>query len=164
MINTSPNGACLRWKGRGTTNAEVGDLISLNPDPTDEDYSWSAAIVRWIRVPGEDQLLIGVETIRGDISAVRLTKAGTDSTQRSTSAPRLCLLIADDNSESSEPTTTLVAPAGTFQQGDATEDDDLQVYQLISKDDTTAVIDLFTASRREILSNEEPSPQSGTET
>lgn len=60
LINTSPGGYCLQWKGEVPKNIQAGELISLREATS---QPWSIAAIRWVRHIKKKGTQIGIELL-----------------------------------------------------------------------------------------------------
>ncbi len=60
LINTSPRGYCLGWKGPLAANMQTGEIVAIRESGNER---WNLGVVRWIRQAAKDGTQLGVELI-----------------------------------------------------------------------------------------------------
>ena len=60
LVNTSPGGYCLQWKGEIPTNIQAGEILSIREN---SKQPWRIAVIRWIRHIKQSGTQIGVELL-----------------------------------------------------------------------------------------------------
>jgi len=145
VINSSQQGVCLEWDGGRASDLQVGELIALLPSPEaaetphsllrvsrpDKLSSMQIGSVVWVQYQSENILRCGVELISDEVAAV-LVEGTTANTEGSRLECLLCIQTpsvpptlttkhtgagsAAEESKSSLPQRTLMAPPHTFQE------------------------------------------------
>tara|TARA_R110002073_G_scaffold67049_11_gene167298 strand:- start:43059 stop:44852 length:1794 start_codon:yes stop_codon:yes gene_type:complete len=60
LINTSPGGYCLQWKGEIPSNIQAGEILSIRENTK---QPWRIAVIRWIRHIKQSGTQIGIELL-----------------------------------------------------------------------------------------------------
>ncbi len=60
LVNTSPGGYCLQWKGDIPSNIQAGEILSLRENTK---QPWRIAVIRWIRHIKQTGTQIGIELL-----------------------------------------------------------------------------------------------------
>ena len=60
LINTSPGGYCLQWKGEIPNNIQAGEILSIREN---SKQPWRIAVIRWIRHIKQSGTQIGIELL-----------------------------------------------------------------------------------------------------
>jgi hypothetical protein len=60
LVNTSPGGYCLQWKGEIPSNIQAGEILSIRENPK---QPWRIAVIRWIRHIKQSGTQIGIELL-----------------------------------------------------------------------------------------------------
>jgi hypothetical protein len=60
LVNTSPGGYCLQWKGEIPTNIQAGEILSIRENTK---QPWRIAVIRWIRHIKQSGTQIGIELL-----------------------------------------------------------------------------------------------------
>ncbi len=109
LVNTSPGGYCLQWKGDVPSNIQAGEIICLRENP---QQPWSIAVIRWIRHIKKQGTQVGIELL-----APNAKPCGVQLLQK-TGDPSEFLrgLLLPELSAIGQP-TTLITPRLPFQSG-----------------------------------------------
>lgn len=60
LVNTSPRGYCVRWKGKVASNLQTGEIVAIRDAGASR---WNLGVVRWIRQAAHDGAQLGFELI-----------------------------------------------------------------------------------------------------
>jgi len=60
LINTSPRGYCLGWKGELASTMQTGEIVAIRESGNDR---WNLGVIRWIRQAAKEVTQLGVELI-----------------------------------------------------------------------------------------------------
>ncbi|MFT6906589.1 MAG: hypothetical protein ACJAS1_003257 [Oleiphilaceae bacterium] len=60
LVNTSPGGYCLQWKGEIPSNIQAGEILSIRENVK---QPWRIAVIRWIRHIKQSGTQIGIELL-----------------------------------------------------------------------------------------------------
>ena len=60
LVNTSPGGYCLQWKGEIPSNIQAGEILSIRENSR---QPWRIAVIRWIRHIKQSGTQIGIELL-----------------------------------------------------------------------------------------------------
>tara|TARA_R110001592_G_scaffold7126_4_gene40182 strand:- start:12440 stop:14254 length:1815 start_codon:yes stop_codon:yes gene_type:complete len=60
LVNTSPGGYCLQWKGEIPSNIQAGEILSIRES---SKQPWRIAVIRWIRHIKQSGTQIGIELL-----------------------------------------------------------------------------------------------------
>jgi cyclic-di-GMP-binding protein len=112
LINASPGGFCLRWRGQRACRAQVGELIGLR-EKEGNQYQWRVGVIRWMLNKAEGGLEVGVQVLAPRTVLVRIEPPHP---VRSNATPGQALLLPAIRTIQQPP--TLVVPAGRFQVGE----------------------------------------------
>lgn len=120
-MNRSDSGIRLRWAGGRSSGLQVGELVSVVPDPETHERSAEHVIgsVVWINYEPHGELECGIELLTRDASAV-LVEGTTSNTRGSKLECLMCKEQDDarvvDPGNRSGHKRTLIAPPHTFQE------------------------------------------------
>lgn len=109
IVNTSPGGYCISWKGEVPSMVRTGEVIGVcEPNQTE----WSVGVIRWIKhIPGEGaQLGIEVLAPKARPCGAKVLKKTGDHTEF------MRALLLPELSAISKP-ATLITPNLTFKTG-----------------------------------------------
>ncbi len=106
VVNISPGGYCLRWRGDSPTVLRTGELLILR-EPSDN--IWHIGLIRWVNQTAKKQLEFGLEIIssRGKPCGIRALQKNDeiDSFKRAILLPEI---------QSLNRPATIIAPAFAF--------------------------------------------------
>ncbi len=109
MVDTSPGGYCLEWKGGAPTLLKTGEMIAIK-EPKQEQ--WSMGVIRWVKKLSTETLRLGLELLAPHAEAVGAKVIHKDgSTTEYMRAIRLPELKAIGHA------STLITPRLTFKEG-----------------------------------------------
>ncbi len=60
LVNTSPGGYCLQWKGDIPSNIQAGEILSIREN---SKQPWRIAVIRWIRHIKQSGTQLGIELL-----------------------------------------------------------------------------------------------------
>lgn len=60
LINTSPRGYCLGWKGELAASMQTGEIVAIRESGNER---WNLGVIRWIRQAAKEGTQLGVELI-----------------------------------------------------------------------------------------------------
>lgn len=113
LINTSPGGYCLHWKGNVPPSIQAGELIGIQEKGVKH---WSIGVIRWIRHLRDQGTQLGIELLapRAQIGAARiLQKTGNNG-------PLMRALLLPAIKAIAQP-ATLLLPRMPFRTGNKIE-------------------------------------------
>ena len=113
LINTSPGGYCLHWKGNVPPSIQAGELIGIQEKGVKH---WSIGVIRWIRHLRDEGTQLGIELLapKAQIGAARiLQKTGSNG-------PLMRALLLPAIKAIAQP-ATLLLPRMPFRTGNKVE-------------------------------------------
>lgn len=109
MVDTSPGGYCLEWKGAAPTQLKTGEIIAIKEE---KQNNWSLGVVRWIKKTSSSSIRLGLELLAPHAEAVGakvVHKSGaTTEYMRAIRLPELKVISQ---------ASTLITPQLTFKTG-----------------------------------------------
>jgi hypothetical protein len=60
LVNTSPRGYCVRWKGKIASNLQTGEMVAIRDAGSSR---WNLGVIRWIRQAANEGAQLGFELI-----------------------------------------------------------------------------------------------------
>jgi cyclic-di-GMP-binding protein len=112
LVNASPGGFCLRWRGQRACRAQVGELIGLR-EKEGNQYQWRVGMIRWMLNKAQGGLEVGVQVLAPRTVLVQIEPPHP---VRRNAGPEKALLLPAIRTIQQPP--TLLVPAGRFQVGE----------------------------------------------
>lgn len=109
MVDTSPGGYCLEWKGSAPTLLKTGEMIAIK-EPKQEQ--WSVGVIRWVKKLSTETLRLGLELLAPHAEAV-----GAKVIQKDGSTTEYMRGIRLPELKAVGQASTIVMPRLTFKEG-----------------------------------------------